>query len=196
MDMAVRTGAWGGKQLPYDAEVEWVQLNSCRVQPIDLWEQDDIVEFEFTPVTLTTRCSVAAMTVNWNYVTINQAPPVYGYGNAGSTIRLKAESLRKDIVKYTMADYSTDIRVNDVFVYDCVNKKKSGTFTLGGFPDYLGLRSVDGRYGRVRQIRGTSVVDEMIPCKKDGVAYYYRASDGAFLTDIDGVGLVAGPNVK
>ena len=53
MELAARTGAWSGKALPYDAEVEWLEEG-----PVGSYIQTDI------PTTKNTSCSVSLEIVN------------------------------------------------------------------------------------------------------------------------------------
>ena len=206
MDMAARTGAWSGKSLPYDAEVEWLESNG-----------EQYVETNYIPRSIDriiVRYTIYQENYNGNSIFASKtgawdAIPNYWVYLKAQNIGYQIWSFNpfKDLKKHV--DYASVSECD----LDMLNKRIA-VYEEGAAPAYtriaVGVESENQlpirlfpkeqknlartRIMKFEVIRKGEKVADIIAVRKDGVGYMYDRVSGELFGN-DGTGaFVIGPD--
>ena len=206
MDMAARTGAWSGKSLPYDAEVEWLESNGEQyVETNYIPRSIDriIVRYTIYQENPIGNSIFSSRTGDWDAV-----PNYWVFLKAQDTgYQIWAFSNYQDINKpvYYASVYERDL--------DMLNKRIA-VYKEGNAPDYVrivvGVESENQlpiqlfpkkqrnlartRIMKFESIRNGEKVADIIAVRKDGVGYMYDRVSGQLFGNSGTGEFIIGPD--
>lgn len=206
MDMAARTGAWSGKSLPYDAELEWLESNG-----------EQYVETNYIPR------SIDRIIVRY---TIYQENPIGNSIFSSKTgvwdaipnywVFLKAQNIGYQIWSFNpVKDLGKHVDYASVSECDLdMLNKRIAVYKEGDAPDYtriaVGVESENQlpirlfpkeqknlartRIMKFEVIRNGEKVADIIAVRKDGVGYMYDRVYGQLFSNAGTGAFVIGPD--
>ena len=207
--LGARTAAWSGKQLPYDAEVEWIESTGSQYIDTGIYAVNNII--------------VDGSVIPVDYTTINKPRIIIGTDYVGSgwtfVIRqpydVKNNRLQVMFGGWWIScpdnnDNSLDAGVVSTFRYDregrifAVNGKIMHTGSPSDFSQHKILigKNMNRGYGELPSLKtvhikihtGDNPVRDFIPVRKDGVGYMYDKISGQLFGNAGTGAFMIGPD--
>ena len=194
MELAARTGAWGGKALPYDAEVEWLESNG-----------EQYVLTNYTPRNIDRIIAkYVAYQKNINGNLIFASKTGHWDDDPNYWIRLKLHNTYQIWAFSKYQDLELDVAYGSVSVCDLnLLNKKIAVYEEGITPTYkniiVGVESANQlpiqlfpkeqknlartRIMKFESIRNGEKVADIIAVRKDGVGYMYDRVSGQLFSN-------------
>ena len=203
---AVRNGAWSGKALPYDAEVEWLESNG-----------EQYVLTNYTPRNIDRIIAkYVAYQINYNDNSIFMSRTGEWDADPNYWIFLKLQNTEYQIwafSKYQNLGFA--VKYGSVYVCDLdLLNKKIAVYKEGSVPTYktiiVGVESANQlpiqlfpkeqknlartRIMKFESIRNGEKVADIIAVRKDGVGYMYDRVSGALFGNSGTGAFIIGPD--
>ena len=203
MMLGARTSAWGGKRLPYDAEVEWIENEKGGyIDTGIIPTKQDIIFFKFS----------LSKIVAWNNIfgcitTRQDAPDVLRLqcGMPSWPVLRGGMGHGEDVIlddNYKL-NYEYDVVIAYTYVI-CNNNRMNytGIFTSSKYSIYLGGANITGVYNGSGGVcvfafsikRAGLIISDMIPVRKNGVGYMYDRVSGQLFGNSGTGEFIIGPD--
>ena len=209
MMVGARVGAWSGKQLPYDAEVEY--LESTGTQWIDTGDvcsgslgiEIDISVLELNDTTYPQffGCYEPTTLVAWGGWSNSERE--YSVGTSTSILNIDNPPIpfrSVNSINYLsdglISIESVELNLNQKDVFRYGNELDNLKVILFGGGNKNGVTSYDGkcRIYRAKITDGMSVIHDFIPVLKDGVGYMYDRVSGQLFGNAGTGAFIIGPD--